>query len=191
MSMKKNILIIVALAVMVLSSSCAEDNGPFNRETSTVIFTISEVLPASEPFGDILTTDGTIPGDTVNILFANYMKDQTWAQNKIYSDVILNSMTVSFRRTDGGYDVPAAVRGGLTFRVLADGINQLDGVTIIPATTKAEFPLSDLIYYGYERSTNYTKISLDVIIEVEGHTVEGEPVQAKGYTHIIIANWAD
>ena len=186
---KKKLLIVIAIAA-VLFSSCSEDNGPFERETSSVIFTVTDITPVTDPFGDIQSDGGTIEGDSVKVLFANYMKDQNWVGKKIYSDVILNSYTVSFRRTDGGYDIPKTLRRGLTLRVLADGINEIDSLEVIPATMKAEFPLNDLLYYGYERSTNYNKISMDIILEFEGHTVEGDPVSAKGYIGVIVTNWA-
>ena len=181
---KLTIVTILALFTLALTLSCGGEKGQ-------VIFTISMVEPANDPFGDIMDRNFSIPSDTVNILFENDVKNPDAFGSLTYADIIVESLTVSFTRTDGGSDKPDTYRDSVSYRVPARGTYMVNGYPILPATMKLEFPLSDLYYYQYERSTNFISIKMDILIEAEGHTIEGDRVYASGRISIEVTDWAD
>jgi hypothetical protein len=184
--MKKPAIVLIATALFGLSLmlACSEERGQ-------VLFKISEVYPSNDPFGDVLTNDGAIPSDSVDIIFGNDVKNPNALGSLTYADVMVENITFSFARTDGGSDKPDNFRISVSYRVPANSSTRVDGLGVVPATMKTKFPISDLIFYGYERSTNFSSIKMDVLIEAEGHTIEGDRVYASGRISIELANWAD
>jgi hypothetical protein len=181
---KPALLILTVLFVLSLMLACSEERGQ-------VIFKISTITPSNDPFGDVLTNEGTIPSDSIDIIFENDVKNPNALGSLAYADVLVEYVTFSFTRTDGGSDKPDNYRIGVSYRVPANNTTRADGLAIVPATMKTKFPISDLIFYGYERSTNFNSIKVDVLVEAEGHTVEGDRVYASGRISIEFANWAD
>lgn len=182
--MKKLTFAILVISAVLFANSCSEERGQ-------VILVISAINPTSDPFGDVLDSEGIIPPDTIEIDMLNQYKNPDGLDANAFSDIILDTITVSFNRIDGGSDSPGTYRSKVTYRVPAAGSLTIDNFTVIPATMKAQFPIGDLIYYGYERSTNFTSIKYDLIIELSGKTLEGDPVFAKGSISIELADWAD
>lgn len=178
------VLTTVLMLALLLTIACSEERGQ-------AILTISNVVPANDPFGDILTDEGSIPSDSVDITFRNDLKNPEGLKSTTYADIIIESITISFIRTDGGSDMPDTFRVGVSFRVPSFGSYNASGFVIVPATLKTKFPLSDLLFYGYERSTYFNSIKYDIRIEAEGHTLEGDRVYASGKIPIEFANWAD
>ncbi len=183
--MTRKVLLLTMIAATTLLVSCGDD------ERGQVILTVASINPASEPFGDTLSSNGTIPGDSVYIELHNDLKNPGGLSSTTWADVLINSITVSFSRIDGGSDAPMTFRSAVSYKVPAQGLLTIDGFAIVPATMKGQFPVSDLIFYGYERSTNYISIKCDVTLEFEGKTLEGDPVYAKGQISIEFTNWAD
>lgn len=175
---------IAVIALMVFVSSCSMEKGQS-------ILTITAIEPSSDPFGDIITNEGGIPSDTVEISLFNDLKNPSDVTNTVYANINIDSVTVTFTRNDGGKDVPASYRHAIQYVVPAEGSLTIENFPIIPATMKAQFPISDLLTFGYERSTNYTSIKLNCTLEISGKTVEGDPVYAKGSISIELTNWAD
>ena len=182
--MKRPIQLLFVLAIMATALiSCDLEKGQ-----SFLI--IESIDLTSTPFGDILTSDGTVPSDSIDISFVNEVKDPDGGSSA-QADIIIDAITVSFNRIDGGSDTIPPFKHALTLRVPANGTADLEGFPIFPATRKLEFPVSDLIFFGFERSTNFTSIRVDVIIEVTGKTVEGDPVFVRGNISMELTDWAD
>lgn len=182
--MKKLTFVILVISAVLFANSCTEERGQ-------VLLVISAINPTSDPFGDVLDSEGIIPSDTIEIDLLNAYKNPDGLDSNAFSDIIVNTVTVSFNRIDGGSDSPGTFRSNVTYRVPASGSLAIENFTVIPATMKAQFPIGDLIYYGYERSTNFTSIKYNITIELSGKTLEGDPVYAKGSISIELADWAD
>lgn len=182
--MKKLAFVILVISAMLFANSCSEERGQ-------VLMVITAIDPASDPFGDVLNSDGVIPPDNIDIEVLNTYKNPEGLGSNAFSDIIIDTITVSFTRTDGGSDSPGTYRSRVTYRVPENGSLTIQGFTVIPATMKAQFPIGDLIYYGYERSTNFTSIKYDIKIELSGKTLEGDPVYAQGSISIELTDWAD
>jgi len=156
-----------------------------------VILTIGGISETSVPFGDVITNEGIIPPDTIDIILENDPRNPEGLASLTYSDIVLEAITVTLTRVDGGFDTPGTNRYPVVFRVPAQGTLTIEGFEIVPATEKAKFPISDLIYYGYERSTNYSSIRMEAFVEVTGHTIGGGRVYASGSIYIEFTNFAD
>ena len=182
--MKKALLFtLLVLATLVVACS--------DQERGQVILTIASANPSSDPFGDILTNEGTIPPDTIDLELHNDLKNPDGLASTTFANVQLESITCSFTRVDGGSDKPNTFRTTVSYSVPANGVTNIEGFVIVPATMKTQFPISDLIFYGYERNTNFVSIRCDVLIEIEGKTLEGDPVYASGSITIEFADYAD
>ena len=182
--MKRISTVITLVASAMLLFSCT-------LEKAVSILIIGSIDQTSTPFGDTLSNDGTIPSDTVDIVLFNELRNPDGVGGTANSDIILDSITVIYNRVDGGSDTPTPFRYAITLRIPAEGSARVEEFPILPATKKAEFPLSDLVFFGYERSTTFTSIKIDAILEFSGKTVDGEPIFAKGNLSIEITNWAD
>lgn len=183
--MKRPIKILLILAAIAATLTSCD----FEKGQSFLI--IEFVEEASSPFGDVLSTDSTVPSDSINIQFVNEVKNPEGFVNATQADIVIDSITVSFNRIDGGADTIPPFKQAVTLRVPANGTAALEGFPVMPSTRKLEFPVSDLIYYGFERSTNFTSIRVDVILEVSGKTVEGDPVYVRGNISMELTDWAD
>lgn len=177
-------LLLLLAAVAVALTSC-----DFEKGQSFLI--IESIDPANTPFGDILSSDGIVPTDTVEIVFANEVKNPDGFANLTQADIVIDAVTVSFNRIDGGSDTIPSFRQAVTLRVPANGTASLTGFPLLPSTRKLEFPVSDLIFFGFERSTNFTSIRVDAVLEVTGKTVEGDPVYVRGSITMELTDWAD
>jgi hypothetical protein len=183
--MTKKIYLLVLLAVATLLAGCSD------QEKGQVILSVAAINPASDPFGDTITVDGSVPGDAVNIELHNDLKNPSGLESTTWANVIIESITVSFVRIDGGSDKPQTFRTAVSYMVPANGVLTIENFAIVPATMKGQFPISDLLFYGYERSTNFTSIKCDVILEFDAKSLEGYRVYAKGQVSIEFTNWAD
>ena len=181
--MKKYLLLTIVLC-LTLFVGCEKD------VTGLSELRIQAIVPVSAPFGDVLTNDGTIPSDTIDIQFYNVYKDPSNFRASNYADIYIEKVTVSFNRVDGGSDTPVNFDQAITLICETDSTAVIEDFPIFPATRKLEFPVSDLVYYGYERSTNFQSIQVRVTLEVTGRTLAGDPVYAKGQIDMEFANWA-
>lgn len=181
--MPRKLIVVSLLALLTLSLSCGDEKGQ-------VILSIISLTAVSQPFGDILDDEGTIPTDSVDIILHNDVKNPDFFGSLTYADIILDSITVSFTRTDGGSATPETFRSAVSYTVPARGQILISGFPIVPGTLKTKFPVSDLLFYGYERSTNFISIRCDIKIEISGRTVEGDPVFTEGGIAIEFTNWA-
>jgi hypothetical protein len=183
--MMRKIFLPALLALATLFFGCSD------QEKGQVILSVAAINPASDPFGDTITSAGGVPGDAVDIELHNDLKNPAGLESTTWANVVIESVTVSFNRIDGGSDKPQTFRTAVSYMVTANGVLTIENFTIVPATMKTQFPISDLLFYGYERSTNFTSIKCDVILEFDGKSLEGYRVYAKGQISIEFTNWAD
>jgi hypothetical protein len=180
----KKLILVTALSLMALFlASCSEEKG-------MSILVIESIDSATEPFGDIMTNDGGVMTDIVDVNFLAQLKNQTLT-NTNYTDVIIEKLVISFTRLDGGTDTPTSFEYFNTLRVPGGGSAKMAGVPILSATKKLELPLSELYDFGYERSTSFDTIKLRVNIEAVGKSIDGSPIYARGSISMEITNWAD
>lgn len=183
--MLKKISLLILIATSVISVSCSDETR------GQVVFTVSSITARSTPFGDILDSSGIIPTDEVDVILNNNLRNPSGLGSTTFTDVLVDSVTISFNRTDGGSDKPPTVKYAISARVVTNGSVLITSITLMPSTMKQQFPISDLLIYGFERSTNYTSIKLDATLEFTGKTVEGDPVFASGKISLELTNWAD
>ena len=181
----KKTLLIAFLGLLTLVVACSD------QERGQVILTIASANPASDPFGDVISSDGTIPPDSIDLEIHNDLKNPDGLSSTTFANVRLESITCSFTRVDGGSATPSTFKTNVAYTVAANGVLNIEGFVVVPATMKTQDPISDLIYYGYERSTNFVSIRCDIMLEVAGTTLEGDPVYASGSITIEFANYAD
>jgi hypothetical protein len=176
--------------------------GEVDNSVGNVILSIEEVLLVSDPWGDVLTSGGTILDDTASFSFAAVLKSPIANDPSItrpdLQNIALERYEVTFTRTDGGTAVPPGFQRGVSglVRLSEAGGEEIDLTTlnslvVLPSTTKAQPPISFLISPGSEPSTNFTNIQLNARIQFFGKTLAGEPVTVVGNLGINLANYGD
>jgi len=98
-----------------------------------------------------------------------------------FLDVRLRSYRVSYRRTDGGTLVPASFVRSLSGLVELGGTTQVSKFQVfeIDALTRAPFVALLPNNGGRDPETGRTVVGLDVVIDIFGETLSGEPVAAR------------
>ena len=192
--------LVLALAAVLFMSGCTA-MGLIDNESAPTILIIDRINAVTDPFGDVLSRSGTIPDDLIEVLFTAHLKASTSPPGTPASpelgDVVLERYEVTFVRTDGGTAVPRGFQRAMNARVRLTPhgaenrfVTTVD-LTILPATSKSQPPISFLIDPGLEPDTGFVNIQLDATIRFFGHTIAGEPVTAVGGIGINVANWAD
>lgn len=191
----------LVLPVAGLAIGCTAD-GDIDNADNNVILNIEQLLLTSDPFGDVLTSGGTILDDTVQVDFSAVLKapittDPSVVQPDLQS-IALERYEVTFTRTDGGTVVPPGFTRGISGLVRLTEpqaeevvLLSLPNIVIVPSTTKAQPPISFLISPGSEPSTNFTNIQVNARIQFFGRTLAGNPVTVVGNVGINFANYGD
>jgi len=186
--------------VVALAMGCSVV-GNIDETANAVVLVINSITPTSDPFGDVLSTSGTIPDDGISVIFSAHLKSPIAASPNITTpelqDIVLERYEVTFQRTDGGTQVPPGFTRAMTARVrlTALGSGTLNSTTvalvILPSTTKAQPPISFLISPGTEPGTNYANIQVRATITFFGKTLSGDAVTVTGQLGINLANFGD
>jgi len=190
--------LVILLATLALGCGAT---GSLDDTENAVVLVINSIEQVSDPFGDVLTSGGTIPEDTIQVEFAAHLKAPTGPPGSVteptLQDVVIESYQVEFTRTDGGPQAPAGFRRGMSLRVQLTEPNtsQLNistaTLTLVPSTTKAQVPISFLIDPGFEPSTGFVNIQVNARITFFGQTVSGDPVTTTADVGINFANFGD
>ena len=189
----------LVLLVAAATISCSVD---VLETDNAVILVIRSMSQASNPFGDMLTSGGTIPEDTVDVIFVAFLKNPDQSVGQVQPElqsIALERYEVSFVRTDGGTATPRGFTRGLSgvVRLLEQGIEEIEQVTtvnglvVVPSTQKAQPPLSYLIDPGFEPDTGFINIQCDLVITFFGKTLSGDSVQVTGRIGINFADFGD
>lgn len=177
--------LLIISALLLAMAGCGDET---NSQGELVIQAIDQ---STDPFGDVQTSEGTIPTDTIDITLFNEPKNPYSVDSGNFADIVISSISVIFSRIDGGEDVPASFNVPYTLRVPYNGTATIQSFPVLPGTLKDSFPISDLLSFGYERSTLFTSIRMQITIEIVGKTTTEDPVFVRGFTTVEVTNWAD
>lgn len=187
----------VVLAALV-AAGCAA-TGEIDNTDNSVILVIDSISPVSAPFGDVVTSGGTILDDDVEVTFAAHPKSPA-VQGDIgptLTDVVVERYEVTFERTDGGNDVPSGFQRDMNLRVRSTPQGQVVNFTtstqlvLVPSTIKAQPPISFLVSPGFEPGTGFVNIQVNATVRFFGRTLAGQRVSATGSIGINFADFAD
>lgn len=184
-----------ALLMPLVALGCTA--GPHDESPAPVILVVGSINQTSDPFGDVLTSGGTVPEDTIEVNFTARLKNPTDLTAPALQDVIINRYEVTFERTDGGSAVPKGFQRDVSARVRITPHGQQNellttlDVTVMPSTSKTQPPISHLISPGVEPGTGFVNIQVRATIRFFGETVSGVPVSASASVGINFANFGD
>ena len=191
----------VVAAMLFMMMGCGA-SGEIDNTENAVVLVITSIVPSTDPFGDVLTSGGTILDDTIDVVFAAHLKAPVIGVGNTAAptlqDIIIERYEVTYERTDGGTQVPAGFERGFTLRVVLTphGVPSLrestySGLVIAPSTTKAQPPVSLLIDPGFESTTGYVNIQVNAHITFFGRTVAGDRVTVSATVGMNFANFGD
>jgi hypothetical protein len=109
-----------------------------------------------------------------------------------FSDVQLNSYTVTYRRTDGGTQVPPMQTFGCGVVVPHDGEATLNNFPVLYAPALQQEPFDQLLPFngGIDQETRRDEIDTTFDITFFGTTVSGKRVQSDTASGILIFRYA-
>lgn len=191
--------LVLPLAGMVLGCTAT---GDVDDASNAVLLILEEVLLVSDPFGDVLTSGGTILDDTVTVSFSAVLKAPITTDSSVtipdLQNIALERYEVTFTRTDGGTAVPPGFTRGISGLVrLTEPFSEsavlttFAGIVVAPSTIKAQPPISFLISPGTEPGTNFANIQVDARIQFFGRTLAGDVVTVVGHIGINFADFGD
>ena len=190
-------LIATGLAGLFLMAAGCGTSGGLQDTSAPVILIVSSLSGSNTPFGDVLTTGGTLPEDTASVSFIARMKSPSDVTQPALQEILLERYEVTFSRTDGGSVLPPGFRRAMSakVRVTPHG-SPTETVTaaslvLVPSTHKNQPPLSHLIQPGFEPVTGFVNIQATATVRFFGHTIAGDAVQAEASIGINFADFAD
>jgi len=189
------------LPLLLAVASCSA-TGDIDNADSNVILNLESFSLVSDPWGDVLTSGGTILDDTASFSFSAVIKapisTDPLTTTPDLQNIALERYEVTFTRTDGGTSVPPGFQRGISgiVRLTEPGseevvLTTLSSLVVMPSTTKAQPPVSFLIDPGSEPDTNFTNIQVNARIQFFGRTLSGSPVTVVGNIGINFANYGD
>ncbi|MFQ5743462.1 MAG: hypothetical protein ACE5HV_07725 [Acidobacteriota bacterium] len=189
------------LALAMVMAGCGA-SGNIDDTQNAVVLVIDSITQVSNPFGDILTSSGSILDDTVDVVFSAHLKSPSPPPGSpldpTLQDIILERYEVTFVRTDGGTAVPAGFQRGMSLRVRltpqGDVIlreSTASSLVIAPATEKSQPPISFLIDPGFEPSTGFVNIQVNATLRFFGRTIAGDKVSVSATIGINFADFGD
>jgi len=187
---------LLLLAVVAGPAACSAP-GSIDNTQAPVILIAGNVAQVSDPFGDVLTSGGTIPDDSVTVRFTARLKQSSDNTAPALQEVVLDRYEVTFTRTDGGTAVPAGFQRAITAKVRLTPNNASQEVftevtvSVMPSTSKAQPPISFLISPGFEPDTGFVNIQCTATLRFFGHTIAGEKVSTTASIGINFANFGD
>lgn len=184
--MKKTYLIAVALAgAMTLAAGCSNSTG---QSESPVFLTVS--IDFQPGFINIANA-AAVQIDTITV--ASHRKNPDSIDTLGFSDVQLNSYTVTFRRTDGGTLVPPMQTFGCGVLVPHDGSSTLSNFPVLYAAAVQQTPFDQLLPFngGIDRETGRNEIDTAFNLTFYGTTVSGKRVQSDTASGILLFNYSN
>jgi hypothetical protein len=183
--MKKSHLLGVALAgAMAFAAGCSNSTG---QSESPVFLTVS--IDFQPGFINIANV-APVQIDTITV--ASHRKNPDSIDTLGFSDVQLNSYTVTFRRTDGGTAVPPMQTFGCGVLVEHDGTSTLSNFPVLYAAALQQTPFDQLLPFngGIDRQTGRDEIDTTFDLTFFGTTVSGKRVQSDTASGILLFNYA-
>lgn len=167
-------LLVMTLALAVLSlSGCKE--GANNPSPVELVATIAQDL-------HVLDFADADCGEVGTVTLRNLIKRTDVTTDTRFLDVRLTSYRVTYRRTDGGTQVPAPFMRTLSLLVPAGGEATDLGTFLLfepGATSQAPFVALRPANGGVDPETGKRNVSMEVIFDFYGETLSGEDVSAR------------
>ncbi|MEO8036239.1 MAG: hypothetical protein ABI837_17520 [Acidobacteriota bacterium] len=183
--MKKTYLTAMALAgAMSLIVGCSNSTG---QSESPVFLTVSiELQPG------FINVANAVPVQLKTIKIDSHRKNPDSVDTLGFSDVQLNSYTVTFRRTDGGTTVPPMQTFGCGVVVPHDGTSTLENFPVLYAADVQQTPFDQLLPFngGIDRQTGRDEIDTAFDLTFYGLTVSGKRVQSETASGLMLFNYA-
>lgn len=186
----------LSLAAALAGAGCTA--GVLDDDSEApVVLVAGNLTTVSDPFGDILTSGGTIPEDSVSVALTSRLKNPNDLTQPALQDIIVERYEVTFERTDGGSAVPAGFQRAVNAKVVVTPNGQQNEfvttvtVIVMPSTSKVQPPLSHLLSPGVEPGTGFINIQVRATIRFFGHTVAGEAVATQASVGINFADFGD
>ena len=123
---------------------------------------------------------------------ASHRKNPDSVDSIGFSDVQLNSYTVTYTRTDGGTMVPPMQSFGCGVLVPHDGTSTLENFPVLYASALEETPFDQLLPFngGIDRETGKNEIDTSFHITFYGTTASGKRVQSDTASGILLFNYS-
>ncbi len=183
--MKKTQLIAVALAgAMAFAAGCSNSTG---QSESPVFLTVSiDFQPG------FINVASAAPVQINTMTVASHRKNPDSVDSIGFSDVQLNSYTVTYTRTDGGTMVPPMQSFGCGVLVPHDGTSTLENFPVLYASALEETPFDQLLPFngGIDRETGKNEIDTSFHITFYGTTASGKRVQSDTASGILLFNYS-
>lgn len=183
--MKKTYLVAVALAAaMAFATGCSNTAG---QSESPVFLTVSIDF---QPGFINVAVPAPVQIDTITV--ASHRKNPDSVDSIGFSDVQLNSYTVTYTRTDGGTLVPPMQTFGCGVLVPHDGTSTLSNFPVLYASALQQTPFDQLLPFngGIDRETGKNEIDTSFHITFFGSTASGKRVQSDTASGILLFNYS-
>jgi hypothetical protein len=180
---------VVVLGALALSG-CSKDYVTGSQ--GDVIFRIIGINGGDVLDSDVLTKDGSILADEVNVTVVNRPKNPLTTVPQVAMAVFIERYEVTYIRSDGhnvaGVDVPFGVSGNVSAVVdAASSGNSVEvPIQIVRAAAKAEPPLRNLQGGGGQAI-----FTVQAVVTLYGRTVAGDVVSDTASCQINFANFGD
>ena len=143
------------------------------EERASLIVTITPSVSAV----DVGAVSGQSLG-TVNVRAPFLSDDSHMPMDNTFRDVLLRSYRVTYARTDGGREVPQSFVKSISGRLSTGGAASLSELQAFQPGALQRAPFTSLLPRngGRDRETGKPFVEMEVVIEVVGETLSGEPV---------------
>jgi len=183
--MRKTLLLaMAALAALAFAGGCTNSQG---TTESPVFITVN--IQFQPGFVNIATP---APVQVQTMTLQSHTKDPASVDTQGFSDVQVNNYTVTFRRTDGGTQVPPMQSFGCGVLLPHDGTATLTDFPIMYATALQQSPLDQLLPFngGIDRETGKSEIDMAFDITFFGTTASGKRVASDTASGILTFDYA-
>jgi hypothetical protein len=176
---------LVLAGVMAFAAGCSNTAG---QSESPVFLTVS--IDFQPGFVNV-AVPAPVQIDTITI--TSKKKNADSVDTLGFSDVQLNSYTVTYRRTDGGTIVPPVQTFGCGVVVPHDGESTLSNFPVLYAAALQQAPFDQLLPFngGVDRETGRNEIDTTFDITFFGTTVSGKRVQSDTASGILLFNYSN
>lgn len=143
------------------------------RNTSPV-----EIVATATVDSNVFDIAGSPTQDVATILVRAFQRNPD-ATGGAFNDVRLTAYRVTYQRTDGGTQTPAAFVVNINQQLAVGGAPQpLNNFVLIDPTALRQAPFAALLPQngGRDPQTGRTTVQMDVAVEVFGETLAGERV---------------
>ena len=172
----RGLLLSGVVMLAILSAGCTNKQG----ETEAPVFLTVEMTlqPGFVNVGVIA------PVQVPTISIASHLKNPSQTDPQGFANVMLESYTVHFHRTDGGTRVPQDQTFGAGVLVPSGGTATLTNFPVLAASAIQQSPFDQLLPFngGFDRETGRAEIDTAFDITFFGHTVSGQRVQSETAT---------